>query len=171
MSNPRGEHPPAQPSSSSADTWEAIRPELEKRFGGQPAQQTAVASIAAANSSAAQVALFGYAPSAAPNPLEQPTATAQAATGTVVRTFWWGFHVEFGHDDLESVLTAADAVNRVVSLIGGNIPSPAQPWIRLLAPFIASVHQGLRGLDQGCGIYVSMSWFAPGVFIPTTVPC
>ena len=169
MSNPRDVPAAAQPSSS-ADTWDAIRPELEKRFGGQPAQQTAVASIAAANSAAAQVALFGYAPATAPKP-EEPRVPAQAATGTVVRAFWWGFHVEFGHDDLETILTSADAVNTVVSLIGGNIPSPAQPWIRLLAPFVASVHQGLRGLDQGCGIYVSMSWFAPGVFIPTTVPC
>ncbi|GAA5118960.1 hypothetical protein GCM10023320_23900 [Pseudonocardia adelaidensis] len=82
MSNPRDVPPAAQPSSSSADTWDAIRPELEKRFGGQPAQQTAVDSIAAANSAAAQVAMFGYAPSAAPKPPEEPAVPAQAVTGT-----------------------------------------------------------------------------------------
>jgi hypothetical protein len=168
MSHPRTVQPETP---KSTDTWEAIRPELEKRFGGRLGLQAAAASIAAANSSAAQVAVFGYSTPVAQQVSEPATIPAQAATGTVVRTFWWGFHVEFGHDDLEQILTAADAINSVVSLIGGNIPSPAQPWIRLLAPFVASLHEGLRGLDQGCGIYVSMSWFAPGVFIPTTVPC
>jgi hypothetical protein len=81
----------------------------------------------------------------------------------------WGFHVEVGHEDLETVLNSADAVNSLVALIGGNIPSPAAPWIKLLAPFVASIHQRLRELDRGNGIYISMSWFAPGVFIPTPV--
>jgi hypothetical protein len=92
--------------------------------------------------------------------------------GTVVRAFWWGFHVQLSHEDLETVLNSADVINTLVDLIGGSIPSPAQPWIKLLAPFIASIHQRLREMEQDeCGIYVSMSWFAPGVFIPTPVRC
>ena len=150
MSNPRDVPAAAQPSSS-ADTWDAIRPELEKRFGGQPAQQTAVASIAAANSAAAQVALFGYAPATAPKP-EEPKLK-QAATGTVVRAFWWGFHVEFGHDDLETILTSADAVNTVVSLSGGNIPEPGAAmdptfWRRSSPVFIKDCEAWTRAVGS-----------------------
>jgi hypothetical protein len=96
---------------------------------------------------------------------------AVARGGSIVRAFWWGFHIQLSHEDLETVLNSADMINALVDMIGGNIPSPAQPWIKLLAPFVASLHQRLREMDRGCGIYISMSWFAPGVFIPTPVDC
>lgn len=160
----------AHSTSPSPDTWESIRPELEKRFG-EPGQASAASAIAEANSAAAQLVLFGYTSAVDSRGPSTVSGQVQAAAGTVVRAFWWGFHVEIGHDDLERILAAADVVNAVVGAIGGNIPSPAQPWIRLLAPFVASLHDGLRRLDEGCGVYISMSWFAPGVFIPTTVPC
>jgi 2-isopropylmalate synthase len=72
-------------------------------------------------------------------------------------------------DDLVRILDSADVVNSTVATIGGNIPSPAQPWIRVLAPFVAATHEGLRALDRGRGIYISMSWVTPGIFIPTSV--
>jgi hypothetical protein len=89
--------------------------------------------------------------------------------GTIVRAFWWGFHVEISHTDLPVVLGAADTVNTLVDLIGGSIPSPAQPWIKLIAPFVRVTIQLLQSLDRGRGIYISMSWFAPGNFVPTPV--
>lgn len=92
-----------------------------------------------------------------------------ARGGVVVRAFWWGFHLEIDHPTLTSVLDSADTVNSLVGMIGGSIPSPAQPWIILVAKFVAGAHQLLRSLDHGSGIYISMSWFAPGVFVPTSV--
>ncbi|MGW7042202.1 hypothetical protein ACWGDT_05695 [Streptomyces avermitilis] len=97
-----------------------------------------------------------------------PTAAADGG-GVTVRAFWWGFHFEIDHPSLEVALNAADTVNSLVGMIGGAIPSPAQPWIILVAKFVAGAHQLLRGLDRGRGIYVSMSWFAPGIFVPTSV--
>jgi hypothetical protein len=88
---------------------------------------------------------------------------------TTVEAFWWGFHLQLSHKDLMTVLDAADTVNSLVVLIGGNIPSPAAPWIKLIGPFVAATHAALRALDKGRGIYISMSWVAPGVFVPTTV--
>jgi hypothetical protein len=145
--------------------WQEIAVELDKRVDNLGNQANALTGVAAANSLAAQSTFFGA--SQAFQPVGGPLARAE--TGTTVRAFWWGFHVEIGHNDLETVLNAADTVNTLVGLIGGNIPSPAAPWIKLLAPFVASVHQGLRALDRGRGIYISMSWFAPGIFIPTSV--
>lgn len=89
--------------------------------------------------------------------------------GTVVRAFWWGFHIQISHEDLEQALGAADVVNKLVGLIGGSIPSPAQPFIVLAAQFVATAIGAVRGVDHGNGIYLSMSWFAPGVFVPTSV--
>ncbi|WP_332880980.1 hypothetical protein [Streptomyces sp. NBC_00564] len=89
--------------------------------------------------------------------------------GVTVRAFWWGFHVQIDHDTLRQILDAADTVNELVVAVGGTIPSPAQPWIRLIGLFVAGMHEALRVLDRGRGIYISMSWFAPGVFVPTPV--
>jgi hypothetical protein len=92
-----------------------------------------------------------------------------AKGGTVVRAFWWGFHIQVSHEDLQSFLGGANAVNTIVDVIGGNIPSPAAPFIHLAAVFVAGALQLLAGLDRGNGVYISMSWFAPGVFVPTSV--
>lgn len=92
-----------------------------------------------------------------------------AKGGTVVRAFWWGFHIQVSHEDLEAFLGGANAVNTIVDMIGGNIPSPAAPFIRLAALFVAGALQLLAGLDRGNGVYISMSWFAPAVFVPTSV--
>jgi hypothetical protein len=89
--------------------------------------------------------------------------------GTVVRTFWWGFHIQISEEDLQAFLAGATAVNTIVGVIGGGIPSPAQPWIALAAAFVASALGALRAINRGQGIYVSMSWFAPGAFVPTPV--
>lgn len=97
-----------------------------------------------------------------------PAAPSDGGQATV-RAFWWGFHVQISHNDLATVLDSADAVNDLVVMVGGNIPSPAAPWIRLIGPFVSATHDLLRSLDRGRGIYISMSWIAPGVFVPTTV--
>jgi len=89
--------------------------------------------------------------------------------GSVVRAFWWGFHVQVSHEDLQSFLAGAGGVNDIVGAIGGSVPSPAAPFIALAAAFIAGALGLLKGLDHGRGVYISMSWFAPGVFVPTSV--
>lgn len=89
--------------------------------------------------------------------------------GTVVRTFWWGFHIQVSHQDLQNFLAGAGGVNAIVGTIGGSIPSPAAPFIAMAAAFIAGALSLLKGLDRGNGVYVSMSWLAPGVFVPTSV--
>ncbi|SNY52477.1 PLAT/LH2 domain-containing protein [Paractinoplanes atraurantiacus] len=160
----------ARPERAEADllgNWESVAKELETRIGGAVADPAFLTAAALANSTAAATAFFGVAPD--PVAGDRGGRLAQARGGTVVRAFWWGFHVQFSHEDLVTILDSADMINTTVAVIGGNIPSPAAPWIKMLAPFVAALHNGLRSLDHGNGIYVSMSWFAPGVFVPTTV--
>jgi hypothetical protein len=89
--------------------------------------------------------------------------------GTVARAFWWGFHIEISHEDLDVFLAVGSTVNTIVGAIGGGIPSPAQPFIVIAAEFVKGALGLLKSLDRGRGVYISMSWFAPGVFVPTSV--
>jgi hypothetical protein len=88
--------------------------------------------------------------------------------GTRVRAFWWGFHIQVSHADLQVFLDGAGSVSEIVDTIG-KIPTPAAPFIRLAALFIAGALGLLKRIDRGRGVYISMSWFAPGAFVPTSV--
>lgn len=106
--------------------------------------------------------------------LEEVAAMLEGSTisskgGTVVRTFWWGFHIQVSHEDLQTFITTATTVTAILGLIGGLVPSPAQPFLAAAAAFIAGALQLLASLDQGKGVYISMTWFAVGAFVPTTV--
>ena len=141
--------------------WEEVSSALTQRLRESRGDgQQLIHRVIEANERAAEAAYFSGV---------SLSARAQVRGGSVARVFWWGFHVEISHQDLPTVLGAADTVNTLVDLIGGSIPSPAQPWIKLLAPFISGTLQLLRALDRGRGIYISMSWFAPGAFVPTSV--
>ncbi len=63
----------------------------------------------------------------------------------------------------------AQPVNAIVAAIG-PVTGPAAPFILAAAGFVAGALKLLKNLDHGHGVYVSMSWVTPGVFIPTTVP-
>jgi hypothetical protein len=160
---------------------DSVLSELTKR--AQSLNNTeALEQAIATNSQAAQFAFFGLPGSAIPF-ATTPTVSAATAPatsdimaprpavrgGTVVRTFWWGFHIQISHEDLNTFLNSFEPINAVIGAIGGGIPSPAAPWIALAAAFIAGALQLLRTLDKGRGVYVSMLWWAPGVFVPTTV--
>lgn len=97
------------------------------------------------------------------------TIGAKSKGGTVARAFWWGWHIEISHEDLTIALATGDTVNTLIGLIGGSIPSPASPFIALAAAFVAAAIGLVRSLDRGRGVYISMTWFAPGVFVPTSV--
>jgi hypothetical protein len=160
---------------------DSVLSELNKRaqcLNGSEAFERAIAT----SSQAAQLAFFGLSGSAIPV-TTAPTVPAAAVTvpsdltapraavrgGSVVRTFWWGFHIQISHEDLITFLNSFEPINAVIGTIGGGIPSPAAPWIALVASFIAGALGLLRTLDKGRGVYVSMLWWAPGVFVPTTV--
>ncbi|MFN0249067.1 MAG: hypothetical protein ACKV2T_19440 [Kofleriaceae bacterium] len=89
--------------------------------------------------------------------------------GTVARAFWWGFHIQISREDLMTFLSAADPINAMIGTIGGGIPSPASPFIAIAAAFVAGALGLMRSLDRGRGVYVSMLWIAPGIFVPTSV--
>lgn len=94
---------------------------------------------------------------------------SSSAAGVVARVYWWGFHIQISHDDLERILSAADVSGTMIAALHGEIPGPAAPFVGLAAAFVASTHDRVRSLDRGRGVYISMAWIAPSVFVPTSV--
>jgi hypothetical protein len=84
-----------------------------------------------------------------------------------VQAYWWGFQIYLSHQDLQSFVPGATAVNAVVAVVGGLVAGPWSPWIAAAAAFITAALNLLKGMDTGSGVFVSMSWFAPGAFVPT----
>lgn len=96
-----------------------------------------------------------------------------ASDAPILRAFVWGFHLELSSRCVRELSLVANPVNEIVAAIG-PARGPAAPFVPLAAAFVAGLLQGLNQfgcgkLDQGDGIYVSMSWFAPGVFIASAV--
>ena len=144
--------------------WQDVMAELSKRLPALGAGgDGSLERLTSANAQMSQLVLRGAGTDVS------ELVPSGARGGTVVRAFWWGFHVQISHQDLAVFLSSAQPINSVIGAIGGGVPSPAAPFIGLVAAFIAGALALLKGLDRGMGVYVSMSWFMPGVFIPTSV--
>lgn len=132
--------------------WPAIRDELTRRFPG------------------CQLPVEAAPPHGDHRSLAIPGPATRAASGApIVRAFWWGFHIECSSQSLRDLLNAADPASALAAAIG-PATGPAAPFVLAAAAFVKSAVQLLRGLDHGNGVYIAMSWFLPGIFVPTTVP-
>jgi hypothetical protein len=96
------------------------------------------------------------------------TPTIAATGGTFMQGYWWGFQIKVSHGDLDVFLAIADPLNTISAALTAVLWPPAAPFIGLAAEFITSMLALLKELDHGNGVYISMSWFAPGVFVPAT---
>jgi caspase domain-containing protein len=136
--------------------WMEVRAELERRYPGWHAPTDARATPPSAPTD-----------SFVGDPVE---GASRAPTGApIVRTFFWGFHIEISSQNLRDFLSVATPLNAIAAVIG-PVTGPAAPFMLAAAAFVAGALELLRNLDKGAGVYISMSWFVPGVFIPTTVP-
>lgn len=91
---------------------------------------------------------------------------------------WWGFHVPFAFADADDIFKVGQAINSLVGTLGGFLAKAAPP----IAPFVTAIVlyvvvqvAVIKGVSVGCqrsgakGVWVSMVWLAPGVFVPTCV--
>lgn len=86
----------------------------------------------------------------------------------VARTYPWGFHIQLSHDEVTAVVDGATDINAMVDQAAVAIPPPAGPIVKTVAQFIKLALAILHAVDKGKGVYISMLWAAPGLFIPTT---
>jgi len=84
----------------------------------------------------------------------------------LAETFWWGFHLivpePLMDDWTHSGIAAGQVLNAVAAFTG-----PAEPFIAAIAEYIEGEFALARAVDHGNGVFVSMSWFAPLLFLPT----
>jgi hypothetical protein len=98
--------------------------------------------------------------------LRTPPVARRGATS--IRGDWWGFQIYVSHADLSIFLETATPLVALTATLTANLWPPAASYIAAAAAFIAGAFALLRTLDRGAGVYISMSWFAAGLFVPTT---
>lgn len=156
--------------------WDEVRQQLDEqaaRGGMDPVTDSeTLYRLIAANSLAAQVALFGGPVQIPDSEVNRGPSSAPVRGGTVARAFWWGFHIQISHEDVQVIVSAIDGATIVVDAlsVGDVAPKAIRPFLPLVRLFLNVSRAVIQALDRGNGVYISMSWFAPGVFVPTSVP-
>jgi len=83
--------------------------------------------------------------------------------------YWWGFQLEIPHAILaEWAATTIDS-EPIATAIGSGV-GPSAPFRRRVATYIAGRLVELMHLDLGAGVYISMTWMAPNIYIPLAIP-
>jgi hypothetical protein len=77
--------------------------------------------------------------------------------------YWWGFQVELTHASLAAWLPTTEWTEIAIAM--GPLSGPASPFLRRAAMWIASRLDELEQLDRGAGVYASMTWMAPNIFV------
>jgi hypothetical protein len=149
--------------------WEAVSQFLSEHGPIATRDPESLNKIIETNARNAQIALFGG-PVLLPE-AEQGRGMVSAPTrgGTVARAFWWGFHIEISHEDVLQTITAVDGLNIIVAMLQNEVPPVVRPFLAVAKVFLDTSKAVLQALDRGRGVYISMSWFAPGIFVPTSV--
>jgi hypothetical protein len=94
--------------------------------------------------------------------------TPPPAGRITVATYWWGFHFKIPESLMTDWTGVGVTVGEILSLVSG-FTGPAAPFVELIATYIQAEFKLARQVDEGYGVYVSMSWYAPAVFVPTPV--
>ena len=94
------------------------------------------------------------------------TPLLKSDTVITAKAFWWGFHLDIPNQALDDIGEAIKTGAAVSALIG-TVSGPATPFIALAVGFIEIEYAWMRGVNRGNGVYLSMSWFAAGIFVPT----
>ena len=100
--------------------------------------------------------------------LDRARGVNTPASAIRCRDYWWGFQLEIPHPVLVAWGDRSTELTDVTGVIGA-VAGPAGPFTRRAASFVARELAQLATLDHGAGVYVSMTWMAPNVFIPTAV--
>jgi hypothetical protein len=111
------------------------------------------------------------------------TATAgdqfyRGVPGYHAEAFWWGFHIPFSKadaDDLVKTLVKLDVALVALTAAIAMIPKVnvvVVPFLAALVVYLFAEIIVIAAVNASCGgpgIWISMAWLAPGVFVPTCI--
>lgn len=101
--------------------------------------------------------------------LARAVKPAPRSCSVVCRSFWWGFHLEVPHSELEALAQEGVSHLGLARRIQG-VPHRAAPHLGSLVEYVVKGFEGVRKIDRGAGVFISMSAFAPDVYVTTAVP-
>lgn len=158
-----------QPSPEELDgNWEDIRGMLFGQNRDALASSALERAIEANSMTAQRLVFGGVIQLETTEPVRTRTSVATRG-GTVARAFWWGFHIQFSQEDTMALVQNIGAHARIISELSPLVPGAARPWLGLLQVFLNAHVAVINAVNRGRGVYLSMSWFAPGIFVTTTV--
>ena len=100
--------------------------------------------------------------------LERTRVDATLPSGAIAcRTYWWGFQLEIPHAILAGWSAGVESAYIAAAI---DVTGPAAPFRRRTAAWVASRIVELQELDRGTGVYASMTWMAPNIFVPIPIP-
>jgi hypothetical protein len=101
------------------------------------------------------------------NDLGDPSVAARPAQITA-QAFWWGFHFVVPEELMEVWTSAGIGLGAVLAAVAPET-GPAAPFVWLAGAYLAAEFELAKRVNRGRGVYVSMLWVAPGIFLPTPV--
>lgn len=101
--------------------------------------------------------------------LARAVKPAPRSCSVVCRSFWWGFHLEVPHSELEALAQEGVSHLGLARRIQG-VPHRAAPHLGSLVEYVVKGFESVRKIDRGAGVFISMSAFAPDVYVTTAVP-
>lgn len=148
--------------------WDEVRVQLDSRMRGG-IDGDALQRAIEANSVSAQVAMFGGAVQLDAASANRSLVSRATRGGSSAQAFWWGFHIVVSHEDVVAIVNAFDGLDQFINAISAVVPGVIRPFLGVVKIFLEISSAVLRAVDRGRGVYISMSWFAPGIFVPTSV--
>jgi hypothetical protein len=101
--------------------------------------------------------------------LARAARSAPVDGGLRFREFWWGFVLEVPEREVTR-LTAADTSPEALRLRLGRPPAGVAAHVRTLATFLYGERERVREASAGRGVFVSMSSFAPHLYVVLVRP-
>ncbi len=101
--------------------------------------------------------------------LARAVKPAPRGSGMMCRTFWWGFHLEVPAPELQDLRHSGvmhESLRRMLALV----PPRVQPHAQTLTDFVVKSFETILEIDRGAGVFISMSSFAPDLYVITAVP-
>ena len=89
--------------------------------------------------------------------------------GVSVVSFWWGWQISFNETAtrwIEGIAGSQSAAFGLMAATSAALP-PLSIFSAAVSAWLATETAVIAAVDRGNGIYLSMSWIAPGMFIPT----